>query len=130
MNTDPISDMLTRIKNGYMANRSDVSLPWSKSKQELARILVKNGYLDSMEKTENGGKNILDLKLKYINKLPSLTAVKRVSKPSLRVYVKNGEIKSVLGGQGIAIISTPSGLMTNKEARKHGYGGEVWCEIY
>ncbi len=126
MVNDPISDLLTRIKNGYMAGKSEVVAPASKLKEKIAQVLVKEGYLSDMEITGQE----LKLKLKYDQKTPALTEVKRVSKPSLRIYVKKGELPKVLGGLGMAVMSTPSGVMTAKEARKKGLGGEVICEIW
>lgn len=130
MPNDVISDMLTRIKNGYMANKVKVVAPWSKAKEELGRLLLKNGYLSKVETENEGAKKILMLTLLYHQGRPAMTEVKRVSKPSLRVYVRKNDIKQVLGGNGISVISTPKGLMTNREARKTGFGGEVWCEIW
>lgn len=130
MQTDSISDMLARIRNGYMANLKTISMPWSNARDNLANVLVKNGYLSSCEKIEVGGKNNLVLTLRYVEGAPVVSSIKRVSRPSLRVYVKHAEIRSVLGGNGISVISTPKGLMTNRQARKAGFGGEVWCEIY
>lgn len=126
MVNDPLSDLLTRIKNGYMAGKADVIVPWSKLKQTVADVLVREGYL-GQAKVENG---ILNLKLKYDQKTPALTEVKRVSRPSLRVYVRKSELPRVLGGLGTAVVSTPAGIMTAKEARKKGLGGEVICEIW
>lgn len=126
MVNDPLSDLLTRIKNGYMAGKADVIVPWSRLKQTVADVLVREGYL-GQAKVENG---ILNLKLKYDQKTPALTEVKRVSRPSLRVYVRKSELPRVLGGLGTAVVSTPAGIMTAKEARKKGLGGEVICEIW
>ncbi len=126
MVNDPLSDLLTRIKNGYMANRNDVTVPWSKLKETVAQVLVKEGYLLET----NVSDKILTMKLKYDHKAPALTDVKRISKPSLRVYVGKNELPRVLGGLGTAVVSTPSGIMTAKEARKKGLGGEVICEIW
>ncbi len=129
MVTDPISDMLTRIRNGYLARRSEVALPWSKLKVTLAEVLKNHQYLDSFEVSGNGQKSLV-LKLKYHQKEPAITEIKRISKPSLRIYVKKNNLPKVLGGMGVAIISTPMGVMTDKEARKKNIGGEVIAEIW
>lgn len=126
MVNDPISDMLTRIRNGYLVKNQTVSLPWSKLKENLAEILVKSGYL--LEKTKE--ERDLVLKLKYNGKVPAVTNIKRISKPSLRIYAGKNKLPKVLGGAGISIISTPQGLMTNKEAYKKNLGGEVICEVF
>lgn len=126
MVNDPISDMLIRMKNGYMAGKAEVVLPWSKLKENLAKILVKNNFLLEENKSDRD----LILKLKYNGVVPTLTDVKRVSKPSLRIYAGKNDLPKVLSGVGVSIISTPKGLMTNKEAHKAGLGGEVICEIW
>jgi small subunit ribosomal protein S8 len=123
---DAISDILTRIRNGYMARRTTVSVPWSKLKENLAKILVANGYLES---TEVVGRDIV-MKLKYQGKVPAVTEINQISKPSLRVYTSKDKLPRVLGGHGIAVLSTPRGLMTNREAGKMGQGGEVICEVW
>ena len=120
--SSPISDMLIRVKNGYLAKNRDVVVPWSKIKEAIAKILVKQGYLESAE--------VKDHTLFLKTKKGSFTDVKIVSKPSLRVYVGKNDLPRVLGGLGFAIISTPFGLLTDKEARKKGLGGEVICEIW
>jgi len=125
MVNDPISDLLARIRNGYLAKNQTVALPWSKLKENLADILVKNSFL--LEKDKN--KRDLILKLKYNGAVPAVRNIKRVSKPSLRIYAGKNKLPRVLGGMGISIISTPQGLMTNKEAYKKGLGGEVICEV-
>jgi len=127
--SDPIADMLARIHNGYMAKKANVSLPWSKMKEALAKVLVANRYLGQVKVTENDGKKTLELDLRYDQKKPAITEIKRISRPSVRVYVNKNELPRVLGGLGIAVISTPTGLLTDKEARKKGLGGEVICEI-
>lgn len=129
MVNDPISDMLTQIKNGYMARKADVQLPWTKLTQAVADVLARQKYLTNVEMVTNGRK-YLKLTLKYHEKQPAMTDVKRVSKPSLRIYVNKNNIPKVLGGIGMALISTPSGLMTDSQARKKGLGGEVICEIW
>jgi len=131
MMTDPISDFLIQIKNGYLARKANLIIPYSKIKEELANLLVKEGYLGKVEiqKAEKLKKNI-QISLVYKGKQPKLTDVVRVSKISRRVYVSKEEIPQVLGGLGITIISTPLGLMTGQEARKRGVGGEIVCKIW
>ncbi len=124
--TDPISDMITRIRNGYMAKLASVEVPWSKVKENLARLLAEAGYLSEV-KVE---KNILILTLKYDGKEPVVTEIKRISRPSLRVYAPADKMPRVLGGMGTLIVSTPKGLMTGKKAHKEGIGGEVICEVW
>lgn len=127
--SDPIADMLARIHNGYMARKMVVALPWSKVKESLANVLTENHYLSKIEITADDGKKNLQLGLKYNSKIPAMQSVRRVSRPSVRVYVNKSQLPKVLGGLGIAIISTPQGLLTDKEARKRGLGGEVICEV-
>ncbi len=128
--SNPVGDMLIRIKNGYLARKSEVLVPWSKMKEATANILVKKGYLDGLEIETDGHKKELVLKLKYEHKKSVLTDVKVISRPGLRIYVKKNELPKILGGLGTAIISTPVGLLTDKEARSQGLGGEVVCEIW
>lgn len=127
--TDPIADMLSRIHNGYMARKAGIVLPWSKMKESLAKVLVANHYLTGVKVSGDNGKKILELGLKYDQKMPAISSIKRISRPSLRVYVGKNQLPKVLGGLGVAIISTPAGLLIDKEARKKGLGGEVICEI-
>lgn len=136
--TDPIADMLTRIRNAAAVNKAEVVLPASKIKMEIAKILKTEGWISDMEiiktasaKNKNFSFDELRLVLKYKKSGASaISSIKRISKPGLRVYAKKDELPKVLNNFGIAILSTPSGLMTNKEARKKGLGGEVLCEIY
>lgn len=140
MLTDPISDMLTRIKNAYAAHKDEVVLPSSKIKLAIATLLKNNGYLfDVAEEGDpaspsglrgTGNKKDLKLKLSYRRNEAAVQDVKRVSKPGRRVYASAKELPNVLSGFGIAIVSTPKGIMTNKEARKLNVGGEIICEIY
>lgn len=131
MVSDPIADTLTRIRNGYLAGSGSVAMPWSKLKQSLVELLVKKHYLESSQITEDAGKHkILNLKLRYDHKQPAVTSIKRISRPSLRVYVNKSNLPRVLGGMGIAVLSTPQGLLTDKEARGKGLGGEVICEVF
>lgn len=131
--TDPIADMLTRIRNG-LANRSAfVEMPSSKIKVSIAEIMVEEGYLDYVKVIKKEGKVVQDtlvIGLKYVNKEKAIRGLKRISKPSLRVYAKATSLPKVLGGMGIAIISTSNGVMTDKNARKVGAGGEVLAYVW
>ncbi len=130
MNTDPISDMLTRIRNASVVKKHQVALPSSKMKFAIAKILQKEGYVGGVEETVNGVMKTLTIELKYENGLSVIHKITRISKPGGRVYAKNDGLPKVLSDLGIAIVSTPNGLMTNKEARKRKLGGEVICEIF
>ncbi len=127
--SDPIADMLTRINNGAMARKASVDLPWSKMKESLAKVLLESGYLIGVETERVGHAKTLKLAMRYNQNEPVIASIKRVSRPSLRVYAKKNNLPRVLGGLGIAIISTPIGLLTDKQARGKGLGGEVICEI-
>lgn len=129
MMTDPISDMLTRIRNAQAVRKSEVVLPHSRVKFAIAKILEKEGYVTGVERTEQGKFPMLRIGLVYQNREPKIRTVRRVSKPGLRVYAKSNELPYVESGFGIAIISTPNGMMTNSEARARRLGGEVICEI-
>lgn len=129
MVTDSVSDLLARIKNGYLVNKTEVEIPWSKLSENLAKVLVAKDYLESYAIDDKEIKKI-KLQLKYHGKQPAITEIRRVSKPSLRIYAGKNDLPKVLGGMGIAIISTPAGLMVDSEARKKGLGGEVMCEIW
>lgn len=130
MMTDPISDMLTRIRNASMVRKQTVDVPMSKVKFALAKVLEKEGYLAGVEKTDGLKHPVLRLKLKYEGRNSNIESIQRVSKPGRRVYVKTEDLPYVRSGHGIAIISTPNGLMTNNEARKRRLGGEIICEIF
>jgi len=127
--TDPIADMLTRIRNAQMINHSDVIIPFSKVKLELGKILKKEGYIENIEVIEKELQNNIKIRLKYINNHPVIKTLKRISSPGRRIYKKKDELPWVMQGMGVAIISTPQGLITDKQARKEGIGGEVICEI-
>jgi len=129
MMTDPISDMLTRIRNALAVNKVEVVVPYSKLKSEIARILEESGYVLGQEKKETDHSQLV-IKLKYKNNRPAIQGLKRVSRPGRRVYVGKEELPVVLNNLGIAVISTPKGLMTNKQAKQNGVGGEVICEVY
>ncbi|MCK5459605.1 30S ribosomal protein S8 [Candidatus Parcubacteria bacterium] len=124
--TDPIADMLTRIRNAMAVNKPDAVLPLSKIKLKIAEILEKEKYIEKFEKKDD---NIL-ITLKYKNRQPAISYLKRVSKPGCRIYADFDNLPIVLDNLGIAIISTSSGLMTNKEAWRKKIGGEIICEIY
>ncbi|MBV1911313.1 MAG: 30S ribosomal protein S8 [Kangiellaceae bacterium] len=126
---DPIADMLTRIRNGQSAGKKIVLMPSSKVKLSIATVLKDEGYISDIKKTEVDGKAELSVELKYHNGRPVIDMIKRVSKPSLRIYKKSNELPRVLDGLGIAIVSTSSGVMTDRAARKSGHGGEVLCIV-
>ena len=136
--TDPIADMLTRIRNAAAAKKSELVLPMSKIKYEIAKILKQEGWIldvsiqkKELQKNQTNAFDEIKLTLKYKKSGKSfITSIKRISKPGLRIYVKKDNLPRVLNNFGMAIISTPEGLMTNKGARKKGLGGEVICEIY
>ncbi len=130
MYTDPISDMLTRIRNASAARKAEVLIPFSKLKFEIAKLLKHEDYVESVEKVEDGKFPQIKVTLKYDGKKPGLTQIKRVSTPGKRVYVTKETLPKVLNNLGIAIISTSQGLMTNKQAQRAGVGGEVLCELW
>lgn len=129
--TDPIADMLTRIRNASLARHKELTLPSSRVKREIARILVEEGFIDSFETSLVGAQEQLTLRLKYVDgRTPVVTGLKRISKPGLRVYARKTEIPRVLGGLGLAILSTSHGIMSGTEARKQHLGGEVLCYVW
>lgn len=129
--SDPIADMLTRIRNAYQANHNKVGMPASKMKVEIAKILMEEGYIISHEVKKDGARSNLELGLNYgPNNEKGISGIKRISKPGLRVYAKKDQIPRVLGGLGIAIISTSKGIMTNNTARKENVGGEVLAFVW
>ena len=129
--TDPIADMLTRIRNALVAKHESVEVPASNMKKEIARLLLQEGYISSYEIVEQEVQNKIVITLKYgPNGEKVINGLKRVSKPGLRIYAGHDELPKVLGGLGIAIISTPKGVMTDKEARKANHGGEVLAYIW
>ena len=131
MMTDPIADYLTRIRNASMVYHERVDVPASKIKQAITEILKNEGFIRDYEVVEEGRRRLLRIYLKYgSNKERVITGLRRVSRPGRRIYVKKDEIPRVLGGLGIAILSTPKGLMTDREARKMGLGGEVLCYVW
>ena len=128
--TDPIADMLTRIRNALTAKHSDVQIPTSKVKSAIADILLEEGYIAAVEKVENGVNSYLNITLKYGAGRSVINGLKRVSKPGLRVYANCEELPKVLNGLGIAIISTSKGIMTDKQARTANVGGEVMAYVW
>ena len=129
--TDPIADFLINIKNGYLARKRQTVVPYSKIKDQLGQILVKEGYLTSAKcKMQNAKLKTLELELKYNGKQPALAEVKRISKPGLRIYSKAKAIPRVRTGFGITIVSTSAGLMIDNQARKKKLGGEIVCQIW
>ena len=131
MTNDPISDMLTRVRNAMAARHPKVDVPASRLKAEVARILKEEGYIANFKVAEEGSKKTIKIYLKYsAGNSPVITRIERVSRPGCRVYVGRNEIPRVLGGMGINILTTPRGVMTGRQARKEGVGGEVLCEIY
>jgi small subunit ribosomal protein S8 len=126
---DPIADMLTRIRNGQAANKVRVTMPYSKQKEAIAGVLKDQGYIRDFGQEEDDGHPQLAVVLKYYQGKPVIDEIKRVSRPGLRIYKGRGQLPTVLGGLGIAIISTSQGLMTDKQARAAGHGGEVVCYV-
>lgn len=127
---DPLNDLLIRVKNAYLANHKSLDIPYSKQKEKLAEILVKTKYVDSLEVTGEKINKILRIGLRYSAKKPAINNLKLFSRPGLRIYTKSKDIRKVLGGEGISIISTPKGLMVGQEAKRNGLGGEVICQIW
>ncbi|MGK9368024.1 30S ribosomal protein S8 [Melioribacter sp. Ez-97] len=130
LTTDPIADFLTRIRNAIKARKKYVDIPSSKMKEGLAEILKANKYIKDYNVIEDNKQNILRIHLQYVNGIPSITGLKKVSKPGLRIYAGKDELPKVLNGLGISIISTSKGLMTDKQARKESVGGEVICQVW
>ena len=123
--SDPIADMLTRIRNGQAANKASVHMPASKKKLAIAKVLKDEGYIIDYKAIEVDGKPALEVELKYFQGEPVIDFIKRVSRPGLRIYKSRDELPKVRGGLGIVIVSTSKGVMTDREARKQGHGGEV-----
>ena len=131
--TDPIADMLTRIRNANVAMHDDVSMPSSKQKVALAAVLLKEGYIEGFDvaPSTKGPGNVLSIKMKYTpDRVRTITGLRRVSKPGLRQYVQSGTVPRVLGGLGVAVLSTSQGLLTDREARKRKVGGELLCFVW
>lgn len=128
--TDPISDMLTRIRNSQSVSHESVVVSFSKIKFEIAKVLEKEGFVGPVETKGKKTKKTMEIGLKYRQGAPAIAAIKRISRPGQRIYVKKDEVKSVKEGYGISVISTSRGVMTDKEARKNGLGGEVICQVW
>jgi small subunit ribosomal protein S8 len=131
LNTDPIADMLTRIRNGLHAKHDSVNMPASKIKVAIAQVLKDEGFIRDYQMETEGPRQMLRVELSYTGrKEPVLNGIKRVSKPGLRVYTQRREIPRVFGGMGIAILSTPQGVMTGQSARQKNVGGEILCYVW
>ncbi|MGY3775747.1 30S ribosomal protein S8 [Helcococcus sueciensis] len=130
MMTDPIADMLSRIRNGNLAKHKSVEVPASNIKKDLAQILLDEGYIKGFNVTEDDKQGIITIDLKYVNEQRVISGLKRISKPGRRVYVSAQDVPQVLNGLGTAIISTSKGVMTDKNARKETVGGEVICYVW
>jgi len=129
--SDPIADMLTRVRNALTARHQKVDVPASKLKAEIARILREEGYIVNFKLAEEGAQKTIKIYLKYTaTNQPAMTHIERVSRPGCRVYVSSTDIPRVLGGLGINILTTPKGVMTGRAARKEGVGGELLCQVY
>jgi small subunit ribosomal protein S8 len=129
--TDPIADLLTRIRNGAQARKEQVDVPWSNVKARLVEVLTAEGYLKEHSVVEHDGHRTLRVWLRYdAQNRPVITGIKRVSRPSLRIYVGAEEIPAVRGGLGVNIISTPAGILADREARKRNVGGELLCSVW
>lgn len=128
--TDPIADMLTRIRNAQKSNKTVISLPSSKFKLAIAKILKEEGYVEDMAQHKKGQKVTLEITLRKIEDHYAISGIEKVSKPGQRAYVGKNKLPRVLGGFGIAIVSTSKGVMTNAQARKNGLGGEVVCRVW
>ena len=127
--TDPIADLLTRIRNGQSSGKPEVTLPASKVKLAIAKVLKDEGYIEDFASTSLEGKPMLAVQLKYFQGRPVIDRLERISRPGLRVYKGKDELPSILGGLGIAIVSTSQGVMSDRQARAAGHGGEVLCIV-
>ena len=127
--TDPIADFLTRIRNGQSSGKPEVYVPASKVKLSIAKVLKDEGYIEDFSAIEHEGKPTLAVQLKYYQGRPVIDRLERVSRPGLRVYKGKDELPSILGGLGVAIVSTSKGVMTDRQARASGHGGEVLCIV-
>ena len=127
--SDPISDLLTRIRNAQMVSKATVSVPSSKVKVAIAQVLKDEGYIDGFQVKTEGGKSELEIALKYYAGRPVIERIERVSRPGLRIYKGRHDIPNVMNGLGVAIVTTPKGVMTDRKARQAGIGGEVLCYV-
>ena len=129
--TDPIADMLTVLRNGVMAHKKTVEIKRSKLNENILAILKQESFIANYKSIDDKRQGLIKVYVKYgRNNTPALTGVKRISKPGLRIYVKSGKIKSVYGGIGVSLISTPEGIMTNNDAKKKNLGGEILCQVW
>ena len=129
--TDPVADFLTRIRNAHNARHQKMDVPASKLKAEIARILKEEGYIANVKPVDEEGRSVLRVYLKYgANNEAAIRDLKRVSKPGCRVYIGKDEIRRVQGGLGISVMTTPRGVMTGRQARREGVGGEILCEVW
>ncbi len=129
MMTDPIADMLTRIRNALSAGKLNVNMPDSKQKRAIAQVLKDEGFIADFAQAEADAKPVLNIDLKYYQGKPVIENIKRISRPGLRIYKGKNELPKVMGGLGVAIISTSKGLMSDRAARKAGFGGEILCTV-
>ena len=127
--SDPIADLLTRIRNAQSVNKTNVAMPSSKLKVAIARVLKEEGYIEDYAVADQGGKPELRIELKYYAGRPVIESIERVSRPGLRIYRGKSEIPTVMNGLGVAIVSTPQGVMTDRKARATGTGGEILCYV-
>jgi len=127
--TDPVADMLTRIRNANMVDKKEVNIPASNLKSAIASVMQQEGYIESFSVNGEAAAKTLTIKLKYYDDKPVIDSLQRISKPSLRVYVKSTEMPSVMNGLGIVIVSTPKGVMTGQNAAAENVGGEVLCSV-
>lgn len=129
MMTDPIADMLTRIRNALSAGKLNVKMPDSKQKRAIAQVLKDEGFIADFAQAEADAKPVLNIDLKYYQGKPVIENIKRISRPGLRIYKGKNELPKVMGGLGVAIVSTSKGLMSDRAARKAGFGGEILCTV-
>ncbi|WP_424947822.1 30S ribosomal protein S8 [Candidatus Spongiihabitans sp.] len=127
---DPIADMLTRIRNGLQADKAAVAMPSSKSKVAIAKVLQEEGYITGYSVTGDGVKKSLEIQLKYFQGDPVIEEIKRISKPSCRVYASKDDLPTIKSGLGVALVSTSKGVLTDKSARQQGMGGEIICTVF
>lgn len=130
ISTDPIADMLTRIRNAIAVNKHEVSMPHSKSKETVARILADYNFINAVNVSEEGGRKVLEISINSENEPARITEVNRVSRPGRRVYVKADKIPAVKRGRGIVVVSTSHGVMAGQDAKQKGFGGELICKVY
>jgi small subunit ribosomal protein S8 len=128
--TDPIADFLSRLRNASRSHRADVAAPYSKIKEEIARILKDEGYIAEYEVDHNAHPGVIKVTMKFVNRTPALTGVKRISRPGLRKYVGAAEVPRVLGGMGISILSSSRGILTGRQAKRENVGGELLAVVW